>query len=111
MKLLLDANVSWRLIKPLKKYFEIIEHVDSNQLISPARDSEIWKYAKSNNFIILTNDDDFLNLSISKGYPPKVVLLRSGNQSTVKIKNLIIQHIDAISRLYNEDKIGVLEIL
>jgi len=30
------------------------------------------------NFIIVTNDDDFLNLTNMKGFPPKVVLLRTG---------------------------------
>jgi len=80
MKLLLDANVSLRLITKLQFHFDDCFHVDDLGLTDPAKDVENWSYALANDLIIITNDDDFLNLANQKEFPPKVVLLRTGNQ-------------------------------
>jgi predicted nuclease of predicted toxin-antitoxin system len=111
MKLLLDANLSWRLVNKLKLYFEDCFHVDHVGLTVPAKDSEIWNYALINNLIIATNDDDFLNLASGKGFPPKVILLGTGNQSNGYILELLITHRDDINALDNSGEYGFLEIL
>ena len=51
MKLLLDANVSWRLSDKLDHHFENCFHVDHIGLRIPANDNDIWKYAKANELI------------------------------------------------------------
>ena len=71
-----------RLINKLKHEFEDCFHVDHVGLSIPATDTEIWNYALHHQLILVTNDIDFLNLPVTKGYPPKVVLLKTGNQST-----------------------------
>ena len=110
MKLLLDANVSWRLWAKLKFHFDDCLHVDHIGLNVPASDDEIWDYAMRNNLIIVTNDDDFNNFLNLKGYPPKIILLRTGNQSNSYIGSLLIKHRDNI-RLFSEDsQAGLLEI-
>ncbi len=43
MKLLLDANVSWRLADRLKSHFEECLHVDYIGLNIPAKDIEIYE--------------------------------------------------------------------
>ena len=49
MKLLLDANISWRLGSILKEHYDECVHVDNIQeLVFPAKDAEIWQYAKNN---------------------------------------------------------------
>ena len=111
MKILLDANLSWRLVNPLKKHFEDILHIETIGLSQPAKDSEIWNYARNENLIIITNDDDFYKLSILKGFPPKVVIIRTGNQSNNYILNLLIKYKDEIQQLYNSTDYGILEIL
>lgn len=110
MKLLLDANVSWRLSDKLKHYFKDCFHVDNIGLRMPASDNDIWKYAKANELIIVTNDDDFVNLLNFKGYPPKIVLLKTGNQSNQYIEKLLIKHKENIHSFYNNNEIGLLEI-
>jgi len=40
MKLLLDANLSWRMIVILKQHFDDCFHVDSIGLNVPAKDSD-----------------------------------------------------------------------
>ena len=110
MKLLLDANISWRLAVLLKPHFEDCLHVENAGLKNPATDIEIWTFAAANNFIIITNDDDFLNLAQAKGSPPKVVLLRTGNQSNEYIGNLLLRHKNEISELSGTSDYGFLEI-
>lgn len=110
MKLLLDANISWRLAHKLKMHFEDCFHVDDIGMTIPARDAEIWNYALSNNCIIVTNDNDFLNLAEIKGFPPKVVMLRTGNQSNNFIEELLIKHKPDIDLLSQSDKYGFLEV-
>jgi predicted nuclease of predicted toxin-antitoxin system len=41
MKLLLDANLSWRLVEKLKPYFDDCVHVDKCNLPVPAKDLEV----------------------------------------------------------------------
>ena len=99
MKLLLDANVSWRLATRLKLHFNDCLHVDHVDLAVPAKDIEIWSYALSNHFIIVTNDEDFVNLLNVKGFPPKIILLKTGNQSNNYIEALLIKHKSDIQSL------------
>ena len=56
MKLLLDANLSWRLCKQLQPYFDDVRHVNYIGLEVPAKDFEIWKWASDHNYIVVTND-------------------------------------------------------
>ena len=110
MKLLLDANLSWRLTKYLSKQFGECIHVNQTKLIKPAKDIEIWNYASANGFVIVTQDSDFLNLFETKGYPPKIILLRTGNISTKEAGEILVQTKTAIEDLEKSDN-GLLEIL
>lgn len=110
MKLLLDANISWRLATKLKSHFTDCAHVDKIGLPIPVKDSEIWSFALENEFIIVTNDEDFLNFSNLKGFPPKVVLLRTGNQGSNYIETLLIKHKEAIAALEVSEEYGLLEV-
>ncbi|WP_246859478.1 DUF5615 family PIN-like protein [Spirosoma sp. KCTC 42546] len=55
-------------------------HVTRTGLPIPAKDIAIWQWARINNRTIVTNDDDYYNLANTYGFPPKVILLRMGNQ-------------------------------
>lgn len=110
MKLLLDANISWRLSAILKNHFEDCIHVDYSGLASPASDMAIWDFALDNDLVIVTNDDDFLNLVNLKGFPPKVVLLRTGNQSNSYLGDILIKHKEHIQQFCLSADIGLLEI-
>ena len=110
MKLLLDANISWRLVKLLQeKSIESI-HVEQTSLPVPASDRSIWQYALNENLIIVTNDEDFLNMSNLYGFPPKVILIKTGNMRTAYLVDLIVKHYSAINEFANTADIGLLEI-
>jgi len=110
MKLLLDANLSWRLIKHLENYFPETQHIKNIPLPYPASDNAIWNYALENDFVIVTNDEDFLHLLLQKGFPPKVVLLKTGNQSNRFIQEILIKRKSDIESLAASAEHGLLEI-
>lgn len=111
MKLLLDANLSHRLTSKLLSYFEECYHVDYIGLVLPAQDIEIWNFAKQNNLIIVTNDSDFYYLLNQKGFPPKIILLKTGNQSNGYIESLLKKHSKDVFDLSESTEYGFLEIL
>ncbi len=111
MKLLLDSNLSWRLISDLKLHYEECLHADHIKLPVPASDIQIWNFALKNKCIIVTNDEDFMHFSNVKGFPPKVILLKTGNQSNQFIKELLIQHKAAIQSFARAEEYGVLELV
>jgi len=111
MRLLLDANLSWRLIKKLEPVFDEVFHAEQVGLPDPAPDIKIWNWALENNAIIVTNDIDFYYLMLQKDFPPKVILLRIGNSSTDKIANILTTNYDAVKIWDEENKYGILEII
>lgn len=110
-KLLLDANLSWRSTAVLKTHFEDCFHADSIGLIILAKDKEIWEYAKLHDLLIITNDEDFLNLSAINGFPPKVVLLKIGNQSRRTTEHVLINAQLQILDFSLSLEYGVLELI
>jgi predicted nuclease of predicted toxin-antitoxin system len=109
MKLLLDANISWKLINILAPVFGECNHVDFINLPVPAKDIDIWNYALENGFIIITKDNDFLDLLELKGFPPKVILIKTGNNSSKILAELIINVKPKIEDLENNNY-GLLEV-
>ena len=111
MKLLLDANVSWRLVSTLKEHFGECVHVDDIPEIEfPAKDTKIWQYAKDNGYTVITRDNDFNDIVAVKGFPPKIVWLRTGNCNREFTADLLIRSKKAIEELSKSKEYGVLEI-
>jgi predicted nuclease of predicted toxin-antitoxin system len=111
MKLLLDANLSWRLTKLLSPHFEDVYHVERCGLPIPANDIMIWNWAEANDAMIVTNDEDYYYFSLQKGFPPKIILLRTGNQSTKNLKEMLIRYQNQIQALHESAQHGLLEIV
>jgi predicted nuclease of predicted toxin-antitoxin system len=88
MKLLFDANISFRLSAALADIYPGSLHVDACNL-QFASDDVIWEYAKQNGFTIVSKDSDFYDRTLLLGSPPKLIWLRVGNCSTVTIENLL----------------------
>jgi len=80
LKLLLDENLSPRLIASVGELYPESRHVEDCGLIS-ASDDEVWSCAAKNGFSIVSKDSDFSERSALHGSPPKVIWLRIGNQA------------------------------
>ena len=55
MKILLDANISWKLVDKLSLIFGECTHVDNIGLNVPADDIDIWNYALENGLLEILN--------------------------------------------------------
>ncbi|WP_413167184.1 DUF5615 family PIN-like protein [Capilliphycus salinus ALCB114379] len=88
MKLLFDQNLSRKLVSRLADIFPDSSHVQF-QSLSEANDSEIWEFATTQGFCILTQDADFAERSRLYGSPPKVIWLRCGNTSTSNVEAIL----------------------
>jgi predicted nuclease of predicted toxin-antitoxin system len=111
MKLLLDANVSWRLLPVLKEHFGECVHVDDIfELEFPAKDSKIWQYAKDNGYTIITRDNDFNDLIAIRDFPPKIIWLRTGNCSRKFTADLLTRSKQSIQELLTSEEHGLLEL-
>ena len=84
MRLLFDQNISFRIIKKTESF---LPHANQVRLLGleNCKDIEIWEYARSNCYTIVTFDTDFYDISLIKGTPPKIIWLRMGNTSTESI--------------------------
>ena len=111
ISLLLDANLSWRSVSVLKNHFDDCIHVDNTGLSSPAKDTEIWDYAKKREMLIVTNDEDFLHLSALRGFPPKILLLKMGNQNRKFTEKILMNMKNQIEIFLESSEYGILEFI
>ena len=95
MKLLLDENLSRRLVPFLQH-----DYPGSSQVVllglESASDREVWQKAKDDGYVIVTRDADFQELSLVWGQPPKVVRLRTPNQTRAATLKVLLDHRELI---------------
>ena len=75
MKLLFDHNLSFKLAKRLSVRFPGSLSAKAAGL-STATDLQIWEYAQINDFILVTQDADFVDWNRLFGSPPKIIWVR-----------------------------------
>lgn len=99
MKLLFDHNLSPRLVNRLADLYPDSNHL-FNLNLDTAEDSFVWEYARDNDFVIVTKDSDFSELSLLRGFPPKVIWIRIGNCTTKDIESLILSNTKEIDNFH-----------
>ncbi len=109
MKLLFDQNLSRKLVTRLADIYSNSSHVQFYNL-EERTDTEIWEFAKTNDFCVVTQDADFAERSRLYGSPPKVIWLRCGNAQTREVEELLRSGIDAIKELLNNPNFHCLEL-
>ena len=68
-------------------------------------DIKIWQYAKTNAYTIVTFDADYYDISLIKGFPPKILWLRTGNLTTNEIaEKLNFQILEIFDFLKNTEQ-------
>lgn len=110
MKLLLDENLSRRLVPFLQH-----DYPWSNQVLllgmESATDKEVWQKAKDDDYVIVTRDADFQELSLVWGQPPKVIRLKTLNQTRVATLKLLIESRDVITESLQDRDLAAIEIV
>jgi len=108
MKLLLfDENISPRLANMLTDIYPGSVHVSAIGF-EKAFDKEIWEYARQNDYIIVTKDADFSELSLLLNFPPKIIWIRRGNCSTTEIEKILRESYVSIVTLSDDSDQGIL---
>jgi predicted nuclease of predicted toxin-antitoxin system len=103
VKLLLDENLSPRLIASISDLYPGSAHVEECGLVNTP-DDQVWNYAAENAFAIVTKDSDFSELSVLRGSPPKVIWLRIGNCTTVRAGFLLRDAFPRIQAFLGENE-------
>ena len=109
MKLLLDENLSYRMLADLNPAFPGSEHVSRRGLKS-ADDLLVWQFARKHGFALVTMDSDFHELATLHGAPPKIVGLKCGNRPRWYIVERLLKHRDALLAFDADDEATVAEI-
>lgn len=110
MKLLLDENLSRRLVPFLQH-----DYPGSSQVVllgmESASDTEVWQKARVDGYVIVTRDTDFQESSLVWGQPPKVIRLKTLNQSRAATLKVLIENRDAIAEALVSNDLASVEIV
>jgi predicted nuclease of predicted toxin-antitoxin system len=109
MKLLLDESLSRRIVPFLQANFPGTSQVVLEGL-EHAGDLDVWRYAKDHDFVIVSKDSDFYELSLLHGSPPKVGWLQVGNVSKGAVMQLLLDNRETIVRLLADPETACVEI-
>jgi predicted nuclease of predicted toxin-antitoxin system len=82
LKLLVDFNLSPKLIPALADLFPESAHLQTLGFVGTTADEVIWKYARDQDLTLLTSDRDFIEIADRLGHPPKVIRLARMNYRT-----------------------------
>lgn len=91
MKLLLDENLSRRLVPTLQDAFAGTRHLEDVGLLGEP-DAAVWAFAGREGYTLVSKDDDFRQLSLLHGAPPKVVVLAIGNGGNAAVLDVLMNN-------------------
>lgn len=110
MKLLLDENLPPKLLTALADLFPDSTHVHRIGLGS-ASDTEVWEFARTHGYTLVSKDSDFHELSLLRGYPPKVIWLKRGNCTTRQIEVILRNSASQIKAMADDPEAAILLLL
>jgi predicted nuclease of predicted toxin-antitoxin system len=76
--------------------------------LSGASDRNVWEFAKTQDFVIVTADADFYELVTAYGPPPKVVWLRRWDYPTAVAEELMRSNALRVSEFVQDSEQGLL---
>jgi predicted nuclease of predicted toxin-antitoxin system len=109
VKLLFDHNLSPKLPRRLSVLFPVSTHV-ADVGLERATDIDVWTYAATNAFVIVTKDSDFNDIGTLRGFPPKIIWLRLGNCTTSDVERTLRAAQPTITEFIADPSAGVLEL-
>jgi predicted nuclease of predicted toxin-antitoxin system len=108
--ILIDQNISFRIVNRIKAVFPDVEHVKTLHLID-TNDYDIFMFARRKAIdAIITLDEDFNLLVLEHNPPPKIIWLRTGNTPTVIQAEIILKNVASIRFFLEDSQTDCLEI-
>lgn len=109
MKLLLDENLSRRLVPALQADFPGTTQVALLGL-ERSSDIELWEFARLHGYVLVSKDEDFKDLQVLRGIPPKLIVLRLGNTDNQRVLDALSKAAERVIAVLQQDGIGIVEI-
>lgn len=110
MKVLIDQNISQRILPLLVHKFDTLNHIREIGLTN-ADDYEIFMFARANGYqAVITADEDFIKLINQFSQPPKIVWVRTGNCSTKVLSQLLTEKVQMIREFIEGEDFDIYEI-
>lgn len=90
MKIWVDAQLSPAIAAWINRTFDDIEAESVRSLgLRDATDPEIFEAAKKVNAVVMSKDDDFIQLIEQCGTPPKLIWITCGNTSNARMRKIL----------------------
>ena len=106
MKLLLDENLSRRILPELQQRFPGSSQVALLGL-ERATDAQLCEYAADNGFVLVSKDEDFHALVVARAYQPKLIRLALGNASNEQVLTALLDAADRLELAFAQSDVGV----
>jgi predicted nuclease of predicted toxin-antitoxin system len=106
VKLLLDENLSRRLVPALQASFPGSSQVALLGL-ERATDAQLCAYAAEHRFVLCSKDNDFPRLVAARGYRPQLVHLALGNLSNDAVLSALLAAAGRLDAALAEPGVGV----
>ncbi|MCS6822017.1 MAG: DUF5615 family PIN-like protein [Microscillaceae bacterium] len=109
MKLLLEQNISYKVLKELNEHFP--ESAQAGRIgLGQAGDREVWNFAKVHGYTLVTYEATFHEISLLLGAPPKVIWLKCEDTSPKNVACILIKNKNIIENFIRDKKYICLEI-
>jgi predicted nuclease of predicted toxin-antitoxin system len=90
MKIWVDAQLSPAIAAWINRTFDDIEAESVQSLgFRDATDSDIFGAAKKADVVVMSKDDDFMQLIEQRGTPPKLIWITCGNTSNARMRDIL----------------------
>ena len=106
MKLLLDENISRRIVPALQDRFPGSSQVALLGL-ERASDAQLCDFAADQGFMLCSKDDHFQRLVTSRGYRPKLIRLAIGNATNDRVLAALLAAADRLELALGQDDVGI----
>lgn len=109
MKLLLDENLSRRIVPALQAVWPGSSQVSLLGL-EGATDAQLCTYAAEHGFVLVSKDDDFHRLVAARGYQPRLLHLALGNVSNDAALAALLADATRINDAFRDPAVGAVSV-
>jgi predicted nuclease of predicted toxin-antitoxin system len=107
MKIWIDAHISPGVAAWINENFDFETFSLRGIGLRDADDIEIFQRARAEDVVFITKDSDFVDLVEVRGAPPKVILLRCGNTTNQRLREIFAAHLSEAIARFDEGEIVV----
>ena len=97
MKLLIDQNISHRIIDSISDIYPESVHLKDIHLLHNS-DLELWEFALNNHYVLVTTDLEACNRNVLENNSPKIICISSEVVTTTKVEWVLRVHFETIQQ-------------